>query len=372
MDAKGLGKRIQEARVSAGVSQEDVRKYLDLGDRTAVSRIESGDRRVTAVEMFALAELLNRPLQWFVAEPVPALISRRTDAGYDPEITKHLDEDVSLLADDVRFLQRKKLLNFMVHFHRWSPPLTHADAERIAREARRSVGMGDEPISNVGATCEKFGMYIYFAQYGKDNGDGACVDIESDDRAETGSVASAAAAVVNGSQPIARVRMTAIHELAHRLVGDVYDRHSSDSETMVKSLAVHILAPRTGVSRLWYAHPGDSERTRAIRVAGTYQISWTALVSQLRNLDLISFEARDQLAREYPKPSEFAALQIELPGDLTSPQLSPALAAAAVRGYDDAKITRNRALRILRGSISDTDLRPREDRPFTVVGGTSS
>ncbi len=52
-----------------------------------------------------------------------------------------------------------------------------------------------------------------------------------------------------------------------------------------------------------------------------------------------------------------------------APRLSPVLTAAIVQGYEEAKLTRKHALKMLRGSISDAELRPRDDSPFEVIDG---
>lgn len=361
MDAGALGKRIAEARVSASKSQAELGAELRL-DHTVISKIESGARRVSATEMFAIARTLDKPLQWFVMDEVPAAVSRRTDAGFEPEITARLDEATELFADDVRSLLRKGLI--AAHPRpREAAPCSHPDAERVARQARHRAGLESEPIDDLLAVCEKLGMYACVGDYGA-SAEGACVTIDWDEGT------AAAAAVVNAEKPAGRKRMTVAHELAHWLIGDAYDAHSADSETMVKSVAIHFLIPREGAGKLWAEFPRESDRRRAVRVAGAYRVSWTATVSQLRNLGLVGENDREVLARERPVASEFAAVGIPRPvDDLLAPRLSPGLTAAIVRGYEEAKLTRKRALQMLRGSITDVGLRPRDEPPFEVVGG---
>ena len=59
MDAKALGRRIAEARVAAGMSQRQLAEVLGQLDHTSVSKVESGTRRVSATEMFAIAATLD-------------------------------------------------------------------------------------------------------------------------------------------------------------------------------------------------------------------------------------------------------------------------------------------------------------------------
>lgn len=357
-----LGKRIAEARVAAGMSQRDLSVALQQADHTTISKMESGIRRVSATEIFAIAQVLGRPLQWFVMEEVPAAISRRTDDGFDPELGVLLDDAIELLADDARSLLRKGLI--VAHPRPAAAvPTTYADAERVAEVARERAGLQNEPIADILAVCEKLGMHVYVGNYGE-SADGTCVTVDSTDETAT------AVAVINAERPSGRKRVTVAHELAHWLVGDAYDAHSADSETMVKAVAIHFLIPRAGATALWNDYARDSPRRRATRIAGTYRVSWTATVNQLKNIGLISEHERLTMARVKPLVSEFIAAGVSLiPDDLMAPRLSPQLAAAIVRGYEGAKLTRKRALMMLRGSIGDAQLRQRDDAPFEVIQG---
>lgn len=362
MDAKALGRRIAEGRVSAGMSQADLGAALERADHTVVSKIESGTRRVSATEMFLIAKTLNKPLQWFVMDEVPAAVSRRTDAGFDPELAVRLDEAIELFADDMRSLLRKGLI---AAYPRPTPavPTSHSDAADVARDARKRAGLEYQPIEDLLAVCEELGMYVFVGEYG-DSVDAACVTVDGDGGTAAG------VAVINGEMPPGRKRVTVAHELAHWLIGDAYDAHSADSETMVRSVAIHFLIPREGAARLWAEFPHETTWRRAIRVAGTYRVSWTATVNQLKNLGLIDEFDRVALARNTPVGSDFAAVGIRPHfDDLSAPRLSPQLTAAIVQGYEKAKLTRKRALNMLRGSITDAALRPRDDLPFEVSEG---
>ena len=362
MNAKALGRRIAEARVAAGLSQGQLAAALDQLDHSTISKMESGVRRVSATEMFAIAEKLDKPLQWFVMEEVPAAVSRRTDAGFDPEVAARMDDAIELLADDMRSLLRKGLIS-AVKRPVSAVPSSHEDAERVSREARTRIGLDSEPIADILSVCETLGMYVFVGDYGEAV-DGACVTVDGDGDS------AVAAAVISAAQPSGRKRVTVAHELAHWLVGDAYDAHSSDSETMVKSVAIHFLIPRAGAAKLWSNYSHENTRRRAIRIAGTYRVSWTATVNQLRNLGLIEEYDRVLLARDIPVASDFAAVGIPFQADdLVAPRLSPLFTAAVVRGYEESRLTRKRALQMLRGSITDAQLRPRDDSPFEVING---
>jgi len=69
-----LGRRIAEARRSAGVTQAALAKRIST-ERSAISKCESGRRAVGALELARIAQVLNRPVEWFLpvdAESDPA------------------------------------------------------------------------------------------------------------------------------------------------------------------------------------------------------------------------------------------------------------------------------------------------------------
>src|SRR5215831_14333364 len=67
MERKELGERLREAREYVGLSQDEVARYLSI-PRTALSHIETGQRRVDALELKKLAELYKRPVGYLTGE----------------------------------------------------------------------------------------------------------------------------------------------------------------------------------------------------------------------------------------------------------------------------------------------------------------
>lgn len=62
-----LGDRLKEARKYLGLKQEEVATYLKI-PRTALTDIESGQRRVEAIELTRLARLYRQPAAYFTGE----------------------------------------------------------------------------------------------------------------------------------------------------------------------------------------------------------------------------------------------------------------------------------------------------------------
>jgi transcriptional regulator with XRE-family HTH domain len=62
-----LGKLLREAREYLGLAQDEVAHHLGV-PRTALTNIESGQRRVDALELKKLADLYRQPVSHFTGE----------------------------------------------------------------------------------------------------------------------------------------------------------------------------------------------------------------------------------------------------------------------------------------------------------------
>ncbi|MGE0281379.1 MAG: helix-turn-helix domain-containing protein [Rhizobiaceae bacterium] len=71
LERRMLGDRLREARKYVGLSQEEAAAILKL-PRTAVTDIESGQRKVEALELKRLAELYRQPVSYFTGEDAAA------------------------------------------------------------------------------------------------------------------------------------------------------------------------------------------------------------------------------------------------------------------------------------------------------------
>lgn len=62
-----IGQRLKETREYLGLSQDETAKAIGIA-RPAISLIESGDRKVEALELKKLAELYHQPSSYFLEE----------------------------------------------------------------------------------------------------------------------------------------------------------------------------------------------------------------------------------------------------------------------------------------------------------------
>lgn len=67
LERRALGERLRDARKYLGLKQEEVAQYLKI-QRTALTDIENGQRRVEAIELTRLARLYRQPVAHFTGE----------------------------------------------------------------------------------------------------------------------------------------------------------------------------------------------------------------------------------------------------------------------------------------------------------------
>ncbi|MFY1669669.1 helix-turn-helix domain-containing protein [Plantactinospora sp. WMMB334] len=75
-DWADVGERVRAARVAAGLSQTELATSVGL-DRTMIAKIESGTRRIDALELVKLASAMGVPVGHFL-DTAPSELSRRT------------------------------------------------------------------------------------------------------------------------------------------------------------------------------------------------------------------------------------------------------------------------------------------------------
>jgi len=85
-DRQVLGNRLKEAREYLELSQDEVARVLSV-PRTAISLMETGQRKVEAIELKKLAEIYQQPISFFTGEsdtvmsPVPETVQHLARAA---------------------------------------------------------------------------------------------------------------------------------------------------------------------------------------------------------------------------------------------------------------------------------------------------
>ena len=350
---KELGSRVAEARKIAQLSQADLATAVRL-DRTAITKVESGERKLDSLELTRIANVLKLPIEWFLTPPLPAVVSRR--ASREPTDESKADALLERLAQDVKLVIDLGLLD---------PPALPKPmsidslerAEASACDLRRQLELPPGPIWELLAVAERVGLYGFCLDLGNDSLDGSYL------RLDTGGVA-----VVNGATPSGRRRFTFTHELGHHVFADEFSDEwivgsgGDDRERLINAFVIHFLMPRGPVSSRWQELDGNREpRQAAVGLGAEYGVSWTAVLGHLRHLSLIDGRTHEQLSKERPTKADYLGSGFTLREEMTPPALAPRYAQAVIRAFKRHKIGRNRTLDLLHGTVSAEDLPP-EDR----------
>ena len=256
MDSMKLGRRLRAAREARGLSQRAVADALGV-PRTAVTQVEAGNRSVSTLELTKLAECYRRPVSHFLEqagedEDEGVLIAlHRTVPGLEQRagVREQVDRCVALCREGVIL---EKLLG---QDHRTGPPLYDVraprtvgeavrQAEQLAEEERRRLGIGNAPLSDVSELIGSQGIWASSLEL-PDHMSGLFLRHPS----------IGLAILVNASHPRGRKRFSYAHEYAHALLdreGVVSVSSTGNSADLVEkranAFAAAFLMPRSGVS----------------------------------------------------------------------------------------------------------------------------
>jgi Zn-dependent peptidase ImmA (M78 family)/DNA-binding XRE family transcriptional regulator len=343
---------MRAARLSAGLTQEELGSKAGL-DRTMIVKIETGNRRIDAMELIRLSSALQVPVD-FLLWPTPAVLSHRTsimaeDAGTEVEKESgHLDLALVAWLRDVQQ---------MVELGALQPesPLkaeTVVDSEAAARDlalwARERLGAGIGPIDSLVEFCERAGQYVLVTNV---PGEGSSV-VDGD----------VAVAVVSLRGEPGRRHATAAHELGHLVMGDEYSSdlgvHASRGarEALLDAFAAELLLP----TRVLTEQRGSSEainRDELITLAARYRTSWSLAIRQAAQAGVLSGQARRDWGQSSPTRSEFMeALGWAPQPDLEAVRVPPHYAHAVMVAWRTGAVTATRAVELMHGQITAADL----------------
>lgn len=101
-----LGERLREARKYLGLNQEEVAEYLKI-PRTALVDIESGQRRVEAIELTRLAKLYRQPIGYFTGEDEAASALPASVMFLAKQAAELSDQDKAEVSRFVEYLRAR-------------------------------------------------------------------------------------------------------------------------------------------------------------------------------------------------------------------------------------------------------------------------
>ncbi|MGW5557271.1 helix-turn-helix domain-containing protein [Micromonospora sp. NPDC003944] len=349
-----VGEQVRQARLGAGLSQAELGAHLGL-DRTMIAKIESGVRRVDALELIRLASSLDVPLDHLLQRR-PAVISRRSDViaeGDDTDVARRsqrLEVTVASWLRDVRQLLDAGTLTPRVPVRFEGSITSDEDARTAARWLRDVRGLGTEPIATLMDFCERSGQYVLISHL---PGEGASM-VDGD----------VAVSIVSVEGDPGRRRATAAHELGHLVLGDEYSSdlavHVSraDRESLINAFAAELLLPVAAFSD---AVGRTATREDLIRFTARYRTSWSLAVRQAERAGWLDTSSA-RWSRITPTRAEIMdAVGWAPQPDLDAIRVPPGYSHAVMEAWRRYLVSDARAVELLHGQIRLDDLPTRDE-----------
>ncbi len=348
-----VGERIAEARLATDMSQGDLASKVGL-DRTAMVRIEAGDRKVSALELSRLAQALGVPLAHFLSRPPASLVSRR--AALEDTSDEATRASYRL---DARLEQHARNAHWLITEGFLTPAQMDSSVQRaggsvdpsaLAAAARKVLDQPSGPLGPMADVVEQLGLFLTVV----------------DEPAEGASLLQDGygVAVISGEAQPGRRRWTAAHELGHHLLQDEYHSDAGvaasrdERERQIDRFAECFLLPAQDVQSAWQGiTEAKDSRAVMLALAANYRTSWSAVVNRVRNLGLIdSGEARRQKANS-PTRGDFLAVLGEQPvPDLETGTTGKLWRKAVLGAWEVGAVTAPRAVELLYGAITVDEL----------------
>jgi Zn-dependent peptidase ImmA (M78 family) len=277
-------------------------------DPTALSKVFSGKRRLSTLELALIAEATGVPVAELLRsdERGDTRISARAQPNTSPAVEQALCRVDDILEIDA----------LLYDLGLPAPPSCFPleirqghevrQAGELARDVRGLAGAGDADIDDLAAFCEH--------QLGID------VAVEPLPAGLDGLSVSRGnyrLALVNSAIPATRQRYTLAHEVGHIAAGDtdgdtggvtidedLYGRRSPE-ETRANSFAAAFLMPESSLRRS--LGPGRPTELSAGAMLGQFKVSLDALAFRLHNVGLVNAAGRDRIRRMSTRKLVFMA-----------------------------------------------------------------
>lgn len=366
LDAISLGNRVANARQMAGLRQDDVAQAIGL-DRSALAKIEIGARRVTALELAQIAEVVGERVEWLLEDSPPAIVSHRSVS--DPgQPSAQIDRAIEQVARSVEFVAGADSA-FGSLLQPLAPvvePVGDDGIEAMASEARTTLGADPVgPLHHLAAVTGRAGVLAFPIALGADSADAASVLLPG-----------GAVVVINSTLHTGRRRLSLAHELGHVLIADEYtvdwrvDHQPVDRrERMLDDFARAFLLPAESMAEEWreYAGPGNFRREAAVRIASRFRVDMTTLARRLRRLGIVDDAAAADIRRVRTTRADIVEFDLVVADELPSGELPREYQAAVLRLYRSEHVSAARALDLLMDTWTEDQLPTLPRRPESSI-----
>ncbi len=347
-----VGQRVADARAESGLTQAQLAAAVGL-DRSALAKIETDARRVSAIELVAIARELHRRVEWFVEPGPPAIVSYR--ASKSEVATQAIDAELDRIVRDVDFVVGEVPELVEGQPEQQPVPATMSAADDLSLTARSLLGLEpDQAAYDLSRLVTAVGLLPFALALGSGADAGTVL-------LETGGVS-----IVNGDLRVGRRRLALAHEFGHYLIADPYttdwriaSTEADALETRLDRFARALLLPEADVRERW-AHwtaiPGETMRDAAVRAGSHYQVDMATLARRLADLGLADAGQANEIRRIQTKKADIVEKNLTVPIELEPVSLPRTYEQAVLRLYRNEVVTSDRALGLLLGTFDEDGL----------------
>ncbi len=349
---KLLAERIRAAREQLGLTQNQLAEMAGFSSAQIISQIEKAERDVKAWELFNLAKALKTDVAAILAEgasvPVAHVLWRKTPT----QNRQLLESDFLQRCQEYALVEKlndiKSDSQLPVTAVNLSS-MTFQDAEKMGREIRDGLGLGNRPASCLSNMLEnKFGVKILHTNMGED-----------------GSAASTKGpfglgVLINSAEAPWRRNYSFAHELFHLLTWDAValaDQTKGESsghiEKLAEAFASNLLLPDKEIEEALQNHVKENKIVYAdlVEIAREFAVSTIALLWRLKNLHFIDIDT----VRKLEEDPDFKQLDRNVRNGAWNmpPAIPERFVRLAFMAFQNGKLSRAKLAEFLKTSLLD-------------------
>ncbi|MDQ1204627.1 XRE family transcriptional regulator [Microbacterium sp. SORGH_AS_0862] len=354
LDLAALSGRIARARTEAGLTQAELANGAGL-DRTAIAKIETGARGVSALELARIATTVGQRIEWLLTDGPESVVAYRVRRDASSSLAE-INRELERLARDVEFLAEQVDSLTLAQRDPWEVPRSLAEADELAARARHALNIQpNAPVLRLTETLSPLGLLVFVSDLGPNAADGGTVLL-----------ASGGVSLVNGASQLGRRRLTAAHELAHFLVADDFTvdwrisegAESDRTEALFDRFARSFLLPSSALTEYWASVSDEGPRAAAVRTASKFQVDMATLATRLTESGILPREDAHRVRGVQTTKADILEYELFVPYELERQILPSVYERAVLSLYRGERISAERALELLRGKYEGDDLPP--------------
>ena len=288
-----IGDRIRQARLAAGMTQDEVVEHLAKAGhpitKAALSKYEKKKSEPKQALLILLARVLGVKPGYFLSEPKLRVVwlAFRKQAKLSKTKQEQIKAYVEEVVENQAWLQRTLYPQQTPSFPKPQKVQSPADAEQASQKLRRTWGLGDAPIDSLVEMVEdKGGFVVEYPEPG----------VQFDGL--SGRADGSPVVVVNPGTNVDRCRYNVAHELGHLLM-TCPRATEKEQEGLAHRFAAALLVPATIAKQ----ELGENRRHLTFPELGVlkqkYGLSMQAWVRRARDLEIISESAYTSLCIEF-------------------------------------------------------------------------